>query len=200
MSEGYRYDRVLLKLSGEALAGDVGYGIDPKVVDDLADQIAEIVMNALALQDAFERHGIFSRVQSAINMQEVSEPYIRRRAIRHMEKGRVVILAAGTGNPYFTTDTTAALRACELDVDVLMKATKVDGVYDSDPKKNPDAKRYDRVSYMEVLSKGLNVMDSTATSLCMDNDVPMIVFDLTVKGNISRALKGEDVGTTVESQ
>ena len=235
MSEGYRYDRVLLKLSGEALAGDVGYGIDPKVVDDLADQIAEIVragvqmavvvgggnifrglagsaegmdraqadyigmlatvMNALALQDAFERHGIFSRVQSAINMQEVSEP-----AIRHMEKGRVVILAAGTGNPYFTTDTTAALRACELDVDVLMKATKVDGVYDSDPKKNPDAKRYDRVSYMEVLSKGLNVMDSTATSLCMDNDVPMIVFDLTVKGNISRALKGEDVGTTVESQ
>ena len=194
MSEGYRYDRVLLKLSGEALAGDVGYGIDPKVVDDLADQIAEIVragvqmavvvgggnifrglagsaegmdraqadyigmlatvMNALALQDAFERHGIFSRVQSAINMQEVSEPYIRRRAIRHMEKGRVVILAAGTGNPYFTTDTTAALRACELDVDVLMKATKVDGVYDSDPKKNPDAKRYDRVSYMEVLSKG----------------------------------------------
>ena len=235
MSEGYRYDRVLLKLSGEALAGDVGYGIDPKVVDDLADQIAEIVragvqmavvvgggnifrglagsaegmdraqadyigmlatvMNALALQDAFERHGIFSRVQSAINMQEVSEPYIRRRAIRHMEKGRVVILAAGTGNPYFTTDTTAALRACELDVDVLMKATKVDGVYDSDPKKNPDAKRY-----MEVLSKGLNVMDSTATSLCMDNDVPMIVFDLTVKGNISRALKGEDVGTTVESQ
>ena len=240
MSEGYRYDRVLLKLSGEALAGDVGYGIDPKVVDDLADQIAEIVragvqmavvvgggnifrglagsaegmdraqadyigmlatvMNALALQDAFERHGIFSRVQSAINMQEVSEPYIRRRAIRHMEKGRVVILAAGTGNPYFTTDTTAALRACELDVDVLMKATKVDGVYDSDPKKTPDAKRYDRVSYMEVLSKGLNVMDSTATSLCMDNDVPMIVFDLTVKGNISRALKGEDVGTTVESQ
>ena len=235
MSEGYRYDRVLLKLSGEALAGDVGYGIDPKVVDDLADQIAEIVragvqmavvvgggnifrglagsaegmdraqadyigmlatvMNALALQDAFERHGIFSRVQSAINMQEVSEP-----SIRHMEKGRVVILAAGTGNPYFTTDTTAALRACELDVDVLMKATKVDGVYDSDPKKNPDAKRYDRVSYMEVLSKGLNVMDSTATSLCMDNDVPMIVFDLTVKGNISRALKGEDVGTTVESQ
>ena len=167
-----------------------------------ADQIGMLatVMNALALQDAFERHGIFSRVQSAINMQEVSEPYIRRRAIRHMEKGRVVILAAGTGNPYFTTDTTAALRACELDVDVLMKATKVDGVYDSDPKKNPDAKRYDRVSYMEVLSKGLNVMDSTATSLCMDNDVPMIVFDLTVKGNISRALKGEDVGTTVESQ
>ena len=238
MAEEYRYKRVLLKLSGEALAGDLGYGIDPKVVDSLADEIADVehdgvqlaivvgggnifrgvsgatdgmdraqadyigmlatVMNALALQDAFERHGIFSRVQSAINMQEVSEPYIRRRAIRHMEKGRVVILAAGTGNPYFTTDTTAALRACELDVDVLMKATKVDGVYDSDPVKNPDAKRYDRISYMEVLSQGLNVMDSTATSLCMDNNVPMIVFDLTVQGNIARSLKGEDVGTTVE--
>ena len=238
MAEEYRYKRVLLKLSGEALAGDLGYGIDPKVVDSLADEIADVVhdgvqlaivvgggnifrgvsgatdgmdraqadyigmlatvMNALALQDAFERHGIFSRVQSAINMQEVSEPYIRRRAIRHMEKGRVVILAAGTGNPYFTTDTTAALRACELDVVVLMKATKVDGVYESDPVKNPDAKRYDRISYMEVLSQGLNVMDSTATSLCMDNKVPMIVFDLTVQGNIARALKGEDVGTTVE--
>ena len=238
MAEEYRYKRVLLKLSGEALAGDLGYGIDPKVVDSLADEIADVVhdgvqlaivvgggnifrgvsgatdgmdraqadyigmlatvMNALALQDAFERHGIFSRVQSAINMQAVSEPYIRRRAIRHMEKGRVVILAAGTGNPYFTTDTTAALRACELDVDVLMKATKVDGVYDSDPVKNSDAKRYDRISYMEVLSQGLNVMDSTATSLCMDNKVPMIVFDLTVQGNIARALKGEDVGTTVE--
>ena len=238
MAEEYRYKRVLLKLSGEALAGDLGYGIDPKVVDSLADEIVDVVhdgvqlaivvgggnifrgvsgatdgmdraqadyigmlatvMNALALQDAFERHGIFSRVQSAINMQEVSEPYIRRRAIRHMEKGRVVILAAGTGNPYFTTDTTAALRACELDVDVLMKATKVDGVYDSDPVKNPDAKRYDRISYMEVLSQGLNVMDSTATSLCMDNKVPMIVFDLTVQGNIARALKGEDMGTTVE--
>ena len=240
MAEEYRYKRVLLKLSGEALAGDLGYGIDPKVVDSLADEIADVVhdgvqlaivvgggnifrgvsgatdgmdraqadyigmlatvMNALALQDGLERHGVALRVQSAIEMRQVAEPYIRLRAIRHLEKGRVVILAAGTGNPYFTTDTTAALRACELDVDVLMKATKVDGVYDSDPKKNPDAKRYDRVSYMEVLSKGLNVMDSTATSLCMDNDVPMIVFDLTVKGNISRALKGEDVGTTVESQ
>ena len=238
MANDYKYKRVLLKLSGEALAGDLGYGIDPKVVDDLADQIAEIVhdgvqlavvvgggnifrgvsgategmdraqadyigmlatvMNALALQDSFERHGVISRVQSAINMQEVSEPYIRRRAIRHMEKGRVVILAAGTGNPYFTTDTTAALRACELDVDCLMKATKVDGVYDSDPKTNPDAKRFESISYMEVLNRGLHVMDSTATSLCMDNDVPMIVFDLTVPGNISRALKGEAVGTTVK--
>lgn len=238
MADGYKYNRVLLKLSGEALAGDQGFGIDPKVVDDLADQIGEIVrdgvqlaivvgggnffrglagsaegmdraqadyigmlatvMNALALQDAFERHGIFSRVQSAINMQEVCEPYIRRRAERHLEKGRVVILAAGTGNPYFTTDTTAALRACELKVDCLMKATKVDGIYDSDPMLNPDAKRYDTITYHDVLTQGLHVMDSTATSLCMDNNMPMIVFDLTVKGNIARALKGEAVGTTVE--
>ncbi len=238
MLQDYKYKRVLLKLSGEALAGDQGYGIDPKVVDDLAEQILPIVrdgvqlaivvgggnifrglagsaegmdraqadyigmlatvMNALALQDAFERHGIFSRVQSAINMQEVSEPYIRRRAMRHLDKGRVVILAAGTGNPYFTTDTTAALRACELDVDCLMKATKVDGVYDSDPVKNPDAKKFERITYMEVLNRGLHVMDATATSLCMDNDMPMIVFDLTEPGNISRALKGENVGTTVE--
>ena len=238
MANEYKYDRVLLKLSGEALAGDQGYGSDPRVVDDLAEEIAEIVhdgvqlavvvgggnifrglagsaegmdrsqadyigmlatvMNALALQDAFERHGIFSRVQSAINMQEVSEPYIRRRAIRHLEKGRVVILAAGTGNPYFTTDTTAALRACELDVDCVMKATKVDGVYDADPMKNPDAHRFDHISYMEVLSQGLHVMDATATSLCMDNDVPMIVFDLTKPGNIKAALQGEPVGTVVE--
>ena len=237
MNQDYAYKRVLLKLSGEALAGDQGYGIDPKVVDDLAEQIAEIVndgvqlavvvgggnifrglagsaegmdraqadyigmlatvMNALALQDAFERHGVFSRVQSAINMQEVSEPYIRRRAIRHLEKGRVVILAAGTGNPYFTTDTTAAVRACELDVDCLMKATKVDGVYDSDPKTNPQAERFDDISYMEILSRGLHVMDSTATSLCMDNEIPMIVFDLTQRGNISKALRGEDVGTVI---
>lgn len=238
MSEGYKYKRVLLKLSGEALAGDLGYGIDPKVVDDLAEQIAEVVtdgielaivvgggnifrgvagategmdraqadymgmlatvMNALALQDSFERHGVFTRVQSAITMQEVSEPYIRRKAVRHLEKGRVVILAAGTGNPYFTTDTAAAQRACELRVDVLMKATKVDGVYDSDPKKNPDAKRFEEISYMEVIARELHVMDTTATSLCMDNDIPMIVFDLTKRGNISRALKGEAIGTTIK--
>ena len=156
------------------------------------------VMNAMALQDACRNNGVEARVQSALNIEQVAEPYIRGKALRHLRLGRVVIFAAGTGNPYFTTDTTAALRACELDVDVLMKATKVDGVYDSDPVKNPDAKRYDRISYMEVLSQGLNVMDSTATSLCMDNKVPMIVFDLTVQGNIARALKGEDVGTTVE--
>ena len=188
--EDYKYKRVLLKLSGEALMGDTGYGIDPKVVEELAVQIKEIVddgielaitvgggnifrgmagsaegmdrsqadyigmlatcMNALALQDAFERHDIQTRVMSAIEMRQVSEPYIRRRAIRHLEKGRVVIFAAGTGNPYFTTDTTAALRACEIDAECLMKATKVDGVYDSDPKKNPDAKRFDEISYLRA--------------------------------------------------
>ncbi len=238
MKKEYQYDRVLLKLSGEALAGDLGYGIDPKVVSSLVSEISEIVrdgvqiaivvgggnifrglsgaaegmdraqadyigmlatiMNSLAIQDAFEHQGIYCRVMSAIPMQEVCETYIRRRAERHLEKGRVIILAAGTGNPYFTTDTTAALRACELDVDVLMKATKVDGVYDSDPKKNPDAKRFDTLTYMDVLSRNLHVMDSTATSLCMDNRVPMIVFDLTKPGNIMRALQGEAVGTKVE--
>ena len=238
MSNDYRYKRVLLKLSGEALMGDAGYGIDPKVVEDLAAQMKQIVddgievavtvgggnifrgmagsaegmdrsqtdyigmlatcMNALALQDGFERAGIPTRVMSAIEMRQVAETYIRRRAIRHLEKGRVVIFAAGTGNPYFTTDTTAALRALEIGAECLMKATKVDGIYDCDPVKNPDAKRYDRISYIDVLAKGLHVMDSTATSLCMDNKMPILVFDLTVNGNISRVLKGENVGTTVE--
>ena len=238
MSNDYRYKRVLLKLSGEALMGDAGYGIDPKVVEDLAAQMKQIVddgievavtvgggnifrgmagsaegmdrsqadyigmlatcMNALALQDGFERAGIPTRVMSAIEMRQVAETYIRRRAIRHLEKGRVVIFAAGTGNPYFTTDTTAALRALEIGAECLMKATKVDGIYDCDPVKNPNAKRYDRISYIDVLAKGLHVMDSTATSLCMDNKMPILVFDLTVNGNISRVLKGENVGTTVE--
>ncbi len=237
MSGKYKYKRVLIKLSGEALAGEKGFGIDAEIVNEIAEQIAEIakddlqiaivigggnffrglsgsaegmdraqadyigmlatVMNALALQDSFEQHGIYSRVQSAINMQEVAEPYIRRRADRHLTKGRVVILAAGTGNPYMTTDTTAALRACELEVDCLMKATKVDGVYDKDPAKSDDAKKFDTISYMEVLNRGLNVMDSTATSLCMDNEIPMIVFNLTVRGNIKRALQGEAIGTTI---
>ena len=201
----YKYKRVLLKLSGEHLAGDQGYGIDPKVIDGLALQIKEIieksdiqiaitvgggnifrgmaastkgmdraqadyigmlatVMNALALQEALERVGVYTRVQSAIAMQEVAETYIRRRAIRHLEKGRVVIFAAGTGNPYFTTDTTAALRACEIGADVFMKATKVDGVYDSDPMQNPDAKRFESISYLDVLTKELHIMDSTAIS------------------------------------
>ncbi|WP_283169617.1 UMP kinase [Curtanaerobium respiraculi] len=233
----YKYKRVLLKLSGEALMGSAGYGIDPKVVGDLAVQIKKIVddgievavtvgggnifrgmagasegmdrsqadyigmlatcMNALALQDAFERAGILCRVQSAIEMRQVAEPYIRRRAIRHLEKGRVVIFAAGTGNPYFTTDTTAALRACEIGAECLMKATKVDGIYDSDPKTNPNAKRFDHISYLDVISKELHVMDTTATSLCMDNNMPMLVFDITQPDNIARVLKGENVGTTV---
>ena len=233
----YTYKRVLLKLSGEALMGDTGYGIDPKVVASLATQIKQVVndgievaitvgggnifrgmagasegmdrsqadyigmlatcMNALALQDAFERSGMECRVQSAIEMRQVAEPYIRRRAIRHLEKGRVVIFAAGTGNPYFTTDTTAALRACEIGADCLMKATKVDGIYDSDPKTNPDAKRFDHISYLDVISKELHVMDTTATSLCMDNKMPMLVFDITQPDNISRVLKGENVGTIV---
>jgi uridylate kinase len=155
------------------------------------------VMNALALQDALERAGVYTRVMSAIEMQAVAEPYIRRRAVRHMEKGRVVIFAAGTGNPYFTTDTTAALRALEIDADCVMKATRVDGIYDADPLKFPDAIRFDELTYLDVLSKGLQVMDSTAISLCMDNHLPIIVFNMEVEGNIARALNGEPVGTIV---
>jgi uridylate kinase len=155
------------------------------------------VMNALALQDALEKAGSVTRVLSAIEMRQVAEPYIRRRAIRHMEKGRIVIFAAGTGNPYFSTDTTAALRAAEIEADVILMAKRVDGVYDSDPLKNPQAKRFDRLSYLDVLSKGLGVMDSTATSLCMDNNIPVIVFDLTTPGNIRRVLMGEAIGTYV---
>ena len=233
----YKYKRILLKLSGEALQGEQGYGIDPKVISEIASQIAQIVdggvelaitvgggnifrglagaaegmdraradyigmlatiMNALALQEGLERAGVDTRVQSAISMQEVAEPYIRRKAIRHLEKGRVVIFAGGTGNPYFTTDTTAALRACEIDAEAILKATQVDGIYDSDPRTNPDAAKFDEISYMEVLSRELHVMDSTATTLCMDNDIPIIVFNLHNPGNIDRVLKGEHVGTTV---
>ena len=236
----YKYKRVLLKLSGEHLAGDQGFGIDPKVIGGLAAQIKAImdtkdvelaitvgggnifrgmaastegmdrsqadyigmlatVMNALALQEALERIGVFTRVQSAISMHEVAETYIRRRAIRHLEKGRVVIFAGGTGNPYFTTDTTAALRACEIEADVLMKATKVDGVYDADPVKNPSAKRFEDISYLDVLTRELHVIDSTAISLCMDNKLPLIVFSLEPDGNMNRALKGEPVGTVVHA-
>jgi len=237
VAEGYRFKRVLLKLSGEALMGETGYGIDPDVLDSLSRQLKIVcqggteiaivvgggnifrglrassagmdraqadymgmlatVMNGLALQDSLERHGVYTRVMSAIAMQAVAEPYIRRRAIRHMEKGRVVIFAAGTGNPYFTTDTTAALRALEIDADCVMKATRVDGVYDSDPKTNPDAVRFEELTYIEVLKRGLQVMDSTAISLCMDNDLPILVFNMEVEGNIDRALKGEPVGTIV---
>ena len=228
--------RVLLKISGEALMGNRGYGIDPEVIASLAKQLRGVVdayelaivvgggnifrglaasangmdrapadymgmlatvMNAVALHDGLMRAGIDARVMSAINVQEVAEPYIRGRACRHLEKGRVVIFAAGTGNPYFTTDTTAALRALEIDADCVMKATRVDGIFDKDPLKYDDAKKYDELSYIDVLNKGLKVMDSTAISLCMDNDLPILVFNMETEGNIKRALAGEDVGTLV---
>ena len=210
MSE-YVYKRVLLKLSGEALMGSAGYGIDPTVVDRLAQQIKQLHedgvevgivvgggnMNALALQDAFEREECFCRVMSAIQMNEVCEPYIRRRAINHLEKGDIVIFAAGSGNPYFTTDTAAALRACEIGADCLLKATKVDGIYDKDPVKNEDAVRFDSISYHEVLVRGLQVMDTTATALCQDNHMPIMVLNIEGEDNIKRALAGEPVGTVV---
>ncbi len=231
------YKRILLKLSGEALAGQAGYGIDTDVLKVLALEIKEIqskgvqigivigggnifrgikgatkgmdrasadymgmlatVLNCLALQDALEHEGVHTRVQSAIEMQELAEPYIRRRAIRHLEKNRVVIFGAGTGNPYFTTDTTAALRAMEVGSEVVLKATRVDGVYDSDPHENPRAKRFDEVSYIEVLQRGLKVMDSTAISLCMDNQLPIIVFDLNQRGALEAVVEGKAVGTLV---
>lgn len=234
-----RYKRVLLKLSGEALMGDKGYGIDSKVVEDLALEIKEIaqlgvevavvigggnifrgveasvkgmerasadymgmlatVINALALQNSLEKLEIPTRVQSAIEMRELAEPYIRRKAIRHLEKGRVVIFAAGTGNPYFTTDTAAALRAMEIGAEVILKATKVDGVYSSDPVKDSKAIKYDTITYLDVLKKGLAVMDSTAISLCMDNNLPIIVFNVRQKGNIKKIISGERIGTFVGS-
>ena len=233
----YRFRRVLLKLSGEALMGDVGYGIDPAVLESLAEQIKTVtqdgvevaivvgggnifrgvraategmeraqadyigmlatVMNSLALQDVLEKHGVYTRVMSAIEMQSVAEPYIRRRAIRHLEKGRVVIFAAGTGAPYFTTDTTAALRALEINADCIMKATKVDGVFDADPVTHPDAVKFDELEYIEVLNRRLKVMDATAISLGMDNDLPILIFNVETPGNVVRALRGEAVGTLV---
>jgi uridylate kinase len=232
-----QYQRILLKLSGEALAGDQGYGIDPVVIKGIAAEIKEVIelgvevalvigggnifrglaasskgmdrasadymgmlataMNSLAMQDALEKEGVITRVQSAIEMQEIAEPYIRRRAVRHLEKGRVVIFAAGTGNPYFTTDTAASLRAMEINADVILKATKVDGVYTADPKKDKDAVKIPELTYLEVLKKGLQVMDATATSLCMDNNLPIVVFDLTESGNIKKVVLGETIGTTV---
>ncbi|MEO0456235.1 MAG: UMP kinase [Cyanobacteria bacterium P01_A01_bin.114] len=234
---GNTYTRVLLKLSGEALMGDLAYGIDPAIVDAIAQEVAEVatqdievaivvgggnifrgvkgasagmdrasadyigmlatVMNAMTLQDALERIQVPTRVQTAISMQEMAEPYIRRRAIRHLEKKRVVIFGAGSGNPFFTTDTTAALRAAEINAEVLLKATKVDGVYDSDPKTNPNAKRYKSLTYSHVLAKDLKVMDGTAIALCKDNNIPIKVFDLSVEGNIRRAMMGESIGTIV---
>lgn len=232
-----KYKRIVIKLSGEALAGELGFGIEHKILDSIATQVKEIralgvdvaivvgggniwrgvsgsargmdratadymgmlatVINALALQDALENHQVDTRVQSAVEMRQVAEPYIRRRAIRHLEKGRVVIFAAGTGNPYFSTDTTAALRAAEIEAEVILMAKKVDGVYDSDPMKNAGAVKFKELSYIDVLNKGLGVMDSTATSLCMDNKIPIIVFSIQEEGNIKKVLTGENIGTFV---
>ena len=234
---GNTYRRVLLKLSGEALMGELSYGIDPTMVQNIAQEIAEVVntgvqvaivvgggniyrgikgaaagmdratadyigmiatmMNAMTLQDALEQIDVPTRVQSAISMQQVAEPYIRRRAIRHLEKNRVVIFGAGSGNPFFTTDTTAALRAAEINAEVVFKATKVDGVYDADPKVNPNARRYRTLTYGHVLTNDLKVMDSTAIALCKDNNIPIMVFDLSVHGNVRRAMMGESIGTIV---
>ncbi|HVL65635.1 MAG TPA: UMP kinase [Vicinamibacterales bacterium] len=233
------YQRVLLKLSGEALMGEQPFGIDPAVTTQIAKDVQEIqqlgvqtavvigggnlfrglaasakgmdratadymgmlatVINALALQDALEHQGIPTRVASAIEMRAVAEPFIRRRAVRHLEKGRVVVFAAGTGNPYFTTDTAAALRAMEMKADVILKATKVDGIYTADPMLEPDATKYDEISYLKVLEQGLKVMDATAISLCMDNRLPIVVFNLRTSGNLRRVIMGEAVGTTVRA-
>jgi uridylate kinase len=232
-----RYKRVLLKLSGEALMGAQGYGVDPRMAERIAGEIAEIhsigvevaatvgggnivrgisvsaagmdrvsgdymgmlatVINALALQNALERHGVFTRVQSAIEMREVAEPFIRRRAIRHLEKGRVVIFAAGTGNPYFSTDTAAALRAIEIGAEAILKATKVDGIYDSDPALNSSAKLIKRLTYREVIARDLRVMDTTAITLCMENDLPIVVFNLLHRGNIKRVAMGSRTGSVI---
>ncbi|MDO7787063.1 UMP kinase [Desulforamulus aquiferis] len=232
-----KFRRVILKLSGEALAGTKGYGIDPEVVYSIASQIKDVielrvqlaivvgggniwrgisgstkgmdratadymgmlatVINSLALQDALEKIDVDTRVQTAFEMMAVAETYIRRRAIRHMEKGRVVIFAAGTGNPYFSTDTTAALRAAEVEAEIILMAKQVDGVYEADPLKNPEAKKFEQLTYIDVLQKGLQVMDSTAASLCMDNRIPLLVFDLNKEGNIKRAILGERIGTFV---
>ena len=231
------YQRVLLKLSGEAMMGDQEYGIDPLVVQTVAQEVQEIralgveiaivigggniyrgvaasaegmdrtsadhmgmlatVINSLALQDALEKMGVFTRVLSAIEMNRIAEPYIRRRAVRHLEKGRVVIFAGGTGNPFFTTDTAAALRAMEVKSQVILKATKVDGVYDSDPMVNPKAKKFEKLSYIEVLNLGLRIMDATAISLCMENRLPIIVFNLAQGGNIKRVVLGRKIGTAI---
>lgn len=235
-----KYKRVIIKLSGEALAGEQGFGLESSVLNALADQINEIVklgvevaivvgggniwrgvagakrgidratadymgmlatvINALALQDILEDHEVDTRVQTAIEMRQVAELYIKRRAIRHLEKGRVVIFGAGTGNPYFSTDTTAALRAAEVEAEVILMAKKVDGVYDCDPMTNPNAVRFEHLSYIDVLNKGLKVMDSTATSLCMDNNIPIIVFDMMKDDNMKRVIMGEKIGTYVGSE
>ena len=230
------YRRIVLKISGEALAGEKGYGIDREIVDLIADQVIEInkmgvqvaivvgggniwrgrsgvgmdrttadhmgmlatVINALALQDALENKNMETRVQTAIEMRQIAEPYIRRRAIRHLEKGRIVIFACGTGNPYFSTDTTAALRAAEIEAEVILLAKNIDGVYDNDPKINPNARKFDNISYIDVINRGLGVMDTTAITLCMDNEIPIVVFGLKDKDNIKAAVLGKKIGTTIE--
>ncbi|MEG0378753.1 MAG: UMP kinase [Eubacterium sp.] len=231
-----KYKRVIIKLSGEALAGKAGFGIDPPTVQRICESIKEVfekdveiaivvgggnfwrgrfgegmdktnadhmgmlstVINALALQDVLEQMGVPVRVQTAIEMKEVAEPYIRRKAVRHLEKRRVVVFAAGTGNPFFTTDTTAALRAAEIDAEIILLAKSVDAVYDSDPEINPDAKKYDELTYIEVINQGLKVMDSTAITLCMDNHIPILVFGLDNPDNILKAICGEKIGTIIE--
>lgn len=239
MASKSKYRRILLKLSGEALAGAQHMGIQAQTIGQIADDVKEAydlgveiglvigggnfvrgvsqaaqgmdrassdymgmlatVINSMAMQDALEKRGLATRVQSAIGMSQIAEPYIRRRAIRHLEKGRLVIFAAGTGNPYFTTDTAASLRAMEINADVIMKATNVDGIYDKDPKKHEDAKLFKELKYMDVLKQGLQVMDSTAISLCMDNKLPIITFNLNKPGNIARVVRGEPIGTIVKS-
>jgi uridylate kinase len=231
------YKRVLLKLSGEALAAGGAFGVDAIFINKVAEEIAEVhslgvelaivvgggnffrgvaeqavhmdrvsadhmgmlstVINAIALQDAIEKQGLYCRVMSAIAMHQVAEPYIRRRAMRHLEKGRVIVFAAGTGNPYFSTDTAAALRAMEIGAEVLLKATSVNGIYSADPKKDPSAKMYDKITYMEIIQQGLMVMDTTAVSLCKDNKLPMLIFNMKERGNIGRVIRGEKIGTLV---
>lgn len=236
--DGVKYKRVILKLSGEALAGDKGFGLNQETIEAIANKVKDLraldvevaivvgggnfwrgrtgegmdrttadhmgmlatVINSLALQDALERIEVPTRVQTAIEMRQIAEPYIRRRAIRHLEKGRVVIFASGIGNAYFSTDTTAALRAAEIEAEIILLAKKVDGVYDSDPAKNKDAKKFDRLSYIDVINKGLGVMDTTAASLCMDNKIPILVFDLKNPDNIIKAIMGEEIGTIVKEE
>jgi uridylate kinase len=235
-----KYKRVLLKLSGESLMGEQGFGISAEVLDFFADEVKKVrdvgvelgivigggniyrglsastqgidratgdqmgmlatMINALALQNAIEKKGIFTRLMSAIKMEEISEPYIRRRAIRHLEKGRVVILGAGTGHPYFSTDTAASLRAVEIGADIIVKGTRVDGVYNSDPEKNPDAVKFEKISYIDILKNNLRIMDLTAVSLCQENNLPMMVFNMDIPDNLLKLVMGESVGTYIDNQ
>lgn len=237
MTTELKYKRVLLKLSGESLMGEMGQGIDPKMLEYFAGEVKKIqnigvevcivigggniyrglnaveqgidrvagdqmgmlatVINAIALQNAFEIRGMYTRLMTAIHMQEIAEPYIRRRAMRHLEKGRIVIFGAGTGHPYFSTDTAAALRAVEIEADAVFKGTRVDGIFDSDPEKNPDAKKYDSITYKDVMTKGLRVMDMTAISLCQENDLPIVVFNMNKENNLLELVSGKKVGTKV---